>query len=376
MHLFKSRMLTLFRNKILIFWSLIFPIILATFYNFAFANMNNTDILKTINVAVVENDDLDENLITVMEDVKIDDLDLFLPQVVNKEVSEKLLNDGDVIGIIEYLGTNLTLTVNENGLRQTITKSFLDEYLQTSAVIYDLVVIGGGDFNEVYDDLTSNINYLDEVSESRNKLNMVLTYFFALLGMALIYGGFWGTDNIINLQANMSGKGIRIAVSPVNRFKTLLIYTLCAFLVHILIISIILFYLLVIIGLDFGAKLSYILVVCLLGSLVGISFGSFVTIALKKVREGVKVLITTVVGVLGGFLAGMMVPDMKYIVQTKLPILKYINPVGVISDALHSLNYYGASSRFYINIIVLIVMFITFTIGTYMFYRRDSYESI
>ena len=68
--------------------------------------------------------------------------------------------------------------------------------------------------------------------------------------------------------------------------------------------------------------------------------------------------------------------DMKYIVQTKLPILKYINPVGVISDALHSLNYYGASSRFYINIIVLIVMFITFTIGTYMFYRRDSYESI
>ena len=77
---------------------------------------------------------------------------------------------------------------------------------------------------------------------------MVLTYFFALLGMALIYGGFWGTDNIINLQANMSGKGIRIAVSPVNRFKTLLIYTLCAFLVHILIISIILFYLLVIIG--------------------------------------------------------------------------------------------------------------------------------
>ena len=35
-----------------------------------------------------------------MEDVKIDDLDLFM-QVVNRSF-EKLLNDGDVIGIIEY----------------------------------------------------------------------------------------------------------------------------------------------------------------------------------------------------------------------------------------------------------------------------------
>ena len=52
----------MFRNKILIFWSLSFNNT-CYFYNFAFANMNNTDILKTINVAVVENDDLDENLI-------------------------------------------------------------------------------------------------------------------------------------------------------------------------------------------------------------------------------------------------------------------------------------------------------------------------
>lgn len=377
MHLFKTRMISLLRNRTILFWSLIFPILLATLYNLAFANIMNGELIETIDIAIVESDDMDQELLKVIDETTFDnDVKLFNASIGNRDNAYKLLDDNDVIGIIEIIDGKLSFVVNNSGLDQTITKSFLDEYLQTTNAFTNLIVIGSGNIEEISNDLFKNVNYIDEIAASRNRANYILIYYFALIGMAIIYAGFWGTDNIINLQANMSGKAVRIAVSPVNRLKTLIIYTLCALIIHIMIIIILLFYLIGILGLDFGDKLLLIFLVCVLGSLVGISFGSFVAISLKKAREGTKVLITTIVGVLGGFLSGMMVPDMKYIIQTKFPIINYINPVAIISDSLYSLNYYGASSRFFINLVILIFMTIIFTIGTYLFYRRDSYESI
>lgn len=378
MHLFKIRMLTLFRNKIIIFWSLMFPIILATFYSLAFRNIMNGEIIETINIAVVDNESLEEGFLETLKSVEFsENKKMFNVVLKNSEETLELLEAKEVIGIIEVKeDKSIIYKVNEAGIGQTIVKTFLDEYLQTTAAFMDIVVISGNNPNDIINDLTNPKNYIDEVSSDRNKANITLVMYFSLLGMALIYGGFWGTDNILNLQANMSTKGVRIAVSPANRLKMLLIYTLCAFVIHIMIISILLFYITVILGINFGDKLLYTLLVCGLGSLVGISFGSFVSIALKKAGEGTKVMVTTLVGVIGGFLSGMMMVNMKYIIQTKAPFLQYINPVSVITDALHTLNFFGVTSRFYMNIGILVIMIIVFTIGTYIFYRRDSYESI
>lgn len=377
MHLFKIRMLTLFRNKIIIFWSLLFPIILATFYSLAFRNIMSGEIIETINIAVVDNESLDDGFLETLKNVEFrENKKMFNVIIKSSEESLQLLNEKEVVAIIEVTTDKILYKVNESGLNQTIVKTFLDEYLQTTTAVLDIIVLSNGNPNDIISDLTNPQNYIDEVSGNRNKANITLIMYFSLIGMALIYGGFWGTDNILNLQANMSTKGVRIAVSPVNRLKMLLIYTLCAFIIHIMIISILLFYITVILGVDFGDKLFGTLLVCLLGSLVGITFGSFVTIALKKAGEGTKIMITTLVGVIGGFLSGMMMVDMKYIIQTKAPFLHYINPVSIITDALHTLNYFGATSRFYINIGILVLMIIVFTIGTYVFYRRDSYESI
>ena len=377
MHLFKMRMLTLFRSKVVIFWSLIFPIILATFYSLAFKNVLSGEIIKTIDIVVVDNEYLTDDFLNTISNVEISDgKKMFNVVLKDSEGALSLLKDDEVVGIIELNSEKIAYKVNQGGLYQTITKSFLDEYIQTTAAVMDLIVLSENNQNDIINDLMNNKNYIDEVSSTRNKANVILIMYFSLIGMALIYGGFWGTDNIINLQANMTPKGVRIAVSPVNRLKILLIYTLCAFIIHILIIFILLFYITVILGVDFGGKLLYVIIVCILGSLVGITFGSFISIALKKVSEGIKITITTFVGIIGGFLSGMMVVDMKYIIQTKAPFIQYINPISVITDALHTLNYFGVTSRYYLNIGILGIMVIVFTIGTYMFYRRDSYESI
>ena len=56
-HNFKYSLKTLFRNKELIFWTFAFPIILATFFNMAFSDIENSEKLDIINIAIIQNDD-------------------------------------------------------------------------------------------------------------------------------------------------------------------------------------------------------------------------------------------------------------------------------------------------------------------------------
>lgn len=376
MYILKTRLLCLFRDRVVIFWALIFPIILSTFYSLAFKNIAAGNVFGTINIAVVDNEDLDANLYKTMEEVEIsENKKMFNAQKVSKDEAFKLLEDKKVTGIVEVNEGKVSLTVNNSGLYQTIAKAFLDEYLQTTAAVTNLIDISSKNPQVIIDDIMNSKDYVTYKTDNK-VANAILVMYFSVIGMALIYGGFWGTENIINLQANLSTKGIRVAISPVNRFKMILIYTLAAFIVHFMIILIFLAYLNFALGVDFGDKLIYVLIVSALGSLTGITYGLFIAIALKKVSKGVKIMVTTFTGIIGGFFSGMMMVDMKYIFQTKVPVLNYINPVGVITDALHTINYFGVTSRYFLNIGILAIMVIAFTVGTFLFYRRDSYESV
>ena len=55
-HLFIHRLKVLLRKKEVIFWTLIFPIALATFFNLAFSNLTTNEEFKVIDIAIIENE--------------------------------------------------------------------------------------------------------------------------------------------------------------------------------------------------------------------------------------------------------------------------------------------------------------------------------
>jgi len=126
---------------------------------------------------------------------------------------------------------------------------------------------------------------------------------------------------------------------------------------------------------DFGNRVGYIVLTTFMGSLTGLTFGSFVSALVKK-SENLKVAIALSVTMTGSFLAGMMYAGMKYVVISKAPILAYINPVNLITDAFYTLYYYADLNRYFLNIFLLFVMSVVFSIGTYMILRRRRYASI
>lgn len=378
MHIFKMRMLILLRNKIVLFWTLIFPIALATFFNFAFANILKNEEFLTIPVGIVENDYLDEQLVDLMQTIKYGSTKkMYEVKIMNIDDAIIDLENQVIVGIIEFDDvTNIMLKLKNGGIEATILKSFLDEYVQTGEAINSLSLISDNDINIIMADLFNNQNYLSDIESNRNPALVILIYFFSLIGMALIQGGFWGTLAMSDLQANLSARGMRVAVSGKNKFSLLFIHLFASFLIHIAEIFIFLLYLIFILKINLSVDIGALALTCVIGSLTGITFGAFIAISLKKASEGTKVLITTLAGVLGGFLAGMMNPGVKYFIHTKLRFLEFINPVGVINDALYSLQYFQSRDRFYLNISILFAMTVIFSCFTYMQFRRDSYESI
>ena len=60
-HNFKYSLKVLLKNKALLFWTFIFPIVLGTFYNMAFSNIEKNEKMSVMDIAIVESDNFNDN---------------------------------------------------------------------------------------------------------------------------------------------------------------------------------------------------------------------------------------------------------------------------------------------------------------------------
>jgi ABC-2 type transport system permease protein len=134
-------------------------------------------------------------------------------------------------------------------------------------------------------------------------------------------------------------------------------------------------YMYFIIKVDFGNHLLYLFLVCVVGSVAGLALGAFVGVSINRKVETKEALLTTCM--LGGaFLSGMMMPNMKYIIEKNLPVLGYINPINLITDAMYSLYYYDTYDRYFLNLAILVAISIVLGTVSVIKIRRSSYASI
>ena len=167
----------------------------------------------------------------------------------------------------------------------------------------------------------------------------------------------------------------RINVAPIQKLTLFLRGICAALLIQMVAFCLVLAFITLILKINLGPRIGYILLTGLISTLVGISLGAFAAAVIKG-RENFKESILTTVSVGGSFLSGLMLYNMKYIVATHCPIVSYINPASLITDAFYSLYYYETFSRYYLNIGILCIELIILWIGTYIVIRREKYASI
>ena len=369
-HIFKHRFKRVMREKTLVFWALIFPCILVTLFNVAFGDFAEMFTFNTIRIAIVENEE--SPAITIFEELVIGDEKVFDIQYVELTEAETLLEEGNVSSYLVF-DEKIELFVNRSGYDQTITKHIIDNYLQASSVVDNLLavdpekaqilLVNGIDFEK---------NYVKGDDQGDN--NMILVSFYSVIAMAAIYGGFFGMKSINESEANLSGYGIKNVLAPFHKIKILL----PSFAVDIFVQSmamIVLVSYMRLLGVDFGDELLYVYLIAIFGGIIGVVFGAAIGLV-SRVEERTKDSIITAAGFMMAFLSGMVVTNIKYWVQSGAPWLARINPGNLITDGLYALYYYDVKDRYFENIMMMVVVSVVLLLIISVSITRRQYDSI
>jgi len=194
------------------------------------------------------------------------------------------------------------------------------------------------------------------------------------LAMSCLIASTASVFEITKLQANLSTLAARINCSPVKKFKLFLYNISASLFFQIIVVLIVLAYIMLVLGIDFGDRTGLIILTCMIGTITGVFFGTFTGVLGKS--EGMKTAITVGGTLLSSFLAGLMGTGIKYFVQENIPIVHYISPANLISDAFYSLYYYDSLNRFWLNISVLCIISLVFFTITCLVLRRKTYASV
>ena len=207
-HNFKYAFKTLFRNRMLIFWTFAFPIILGTLFNMAFSNIENSEKLNIIDIAIVDNSDFQKEeafkeSFKVLGDEKNEDR-LFNIKYTDEEDAKRLLNDEKITGYLTFEEGKPRVTVITNGINETIFKYVTEEISQSIDITRNVLnseiqkEIMQGNYNVDYEKiyryvLDMTLNQEAGIKDiSSNNLSYMMIEFYTLIAMTCLYGGILG----------------------------------------------------------------------------------------------------------------------------------------------------------------------------------------
>lgn len=355
------------RSKEEIFWSLLFPLIMATLFYVTFGSGVDIEKMREIPVALVS-----EQNAAFETFLRAIDGDMITLTEMESAQAEEALKNGEVTGIF-YSREEPELVVSASRINESILEALLEGYLENEQMVTDIgknnplrlpaAIAGMTDYRE----MTESVNVLGETTDNN------VAYFFALVGMTCLFGGFMGMVAAVKMRADQSPLAARRSVAPSNRLQMILAETLSSFTVQFFYVCVLLIYLHVL-GISFGRKWMLLIPVCALGSMTGVAYGMF--IGGRRLAEGFKIAVLVCSSLLMSFMAGLMMGNMKDIVEHHCPILNRINPAALIADAFYSVSVYDNPARYRMNLVILAVITVLLLAAAWLTLRRERYESL
>ncbi len=362
-HEFKKTLKVFMRQKVMIFWALIFPLVLGVFFKLALGNVKDSNNFEAIKVGVNESLLDDEYFKNFTDQMKEEDL---LDPIAS--IDNKILDQDDISAYIEKKDKVL---LKKNGVRESILVNILKYYSMNENMVRTIMEKNPNtDISNIFVDKT----HIE--SDIPNKdMDPTMVFFYALIGFQIIYGYSWGLSIIYQYEANLTTIAKRNAISPLNKRISLLASMSVGFLLNFFIALFTMLIFNKVLGVDFSNRIPQLLLIVAIGSVTGVSLGMVIG-ASNKADIETKLGLGIGISLLLSFLAGMMVSGIKIIIAEKAPLINKINPVALISDGIYSLYYYQSLDRYYNNIICLVGVTLGLILLTFIFTRGKQYDSL
>lgn len=377
---------TVLRQKDELFWVMIFPLALGTMFYFAFSNLSNTtENFHTIPAAVcIEDGAKDKTFEKVLDTLsKEGETPLLCLTYTDWDTAVELLEDNEVRGIFKIadeislncvpsdsFGADSTLSIE-----QSILESILREYQTNIKAITEIASSSPDKLPEILSLMETTPSYAKNLTLTPGNMDSIIQYYFNLIAMACLFTSFAGAHIAIKNQANLSALGARKCVSPNNKFLSVAAQFLACLLSQFVCILINVFYLYYVLKIEFGTSLPMILITAFIGCIMGIGFGFFIG-SIGHLKEPAKMGIMTSVSLLCCFLSGLMIGNMRSVIESICPLINDINPAVLISDSFLTLNIYGTTERYFFNLGGLMAFAVIFTSAGCLIIRRKTYASL
>lgn len=374
LHNLKYEFLNNIRQKDVIFWMLCFPIILGSFFYIGFGKLyEKEEMFSEIPVAVtVVNED--EIFSSVIGEMESGDDSFFKFRKTDADEAEELLKNGDVSGIIT-VDEEISLTVMSSGLEQSVIKSFLDQYKSQKQAISDIAEKDPAKLPDAIIALSAETDTIKNNTISNGNMNYYDTYFMNLITMAALFGMTSGVYCATKNQGNLSAIGARKCLSPSHGIITMLSSLLAGYITQLCSVILTTSFVLFVLKINLGSNIPMIYFSGALGAFTGVCIGFFIG-SIGRMSEAVKTAISTCVSMFCCFLSGLMVGNMKPLIEEKCPIVNRLNPAALISDLFYCLTTYDDYTRYIEKAATLIVISLVFITGGFLLTRRKTYENL
>ncbi len=384
-HQFKYTLITLFKNKSLIFWTFAFPLILGSLFYLAFSDLENNEKFEVFDIAIVNNEEFKNNEIyknafKALGDETSSD-QLFNIKYVDLDTAQALLNNDEIKGYFLLENAEKSIVTKASGVYETILKYVVDEINETSQIISNLAEVELENNNLEYANIVNHVrelleteeNYLNDVSQ--DNLSYMMIEFYTLIAMTCLYGGTVVMEAVNKILANMSSLGKRVCISPLKKSKLILSSVLASLIIELLGVGLLLLFCKFVLNVDFGDNLLYVILLSFVGTLAGLGLGLFISVIIKA-HENTKVGIIIAISMTLSILSGMTGVVLKYMVDKNIPIINKLNPANMITDGFYSLYYYNTLDRYIMNLTSLLIFALFFIIISSLILRRQKYDSI
>ena len=376
---FLYQVLRLLRDRVLLVWTLGFPIVLSLIFMAMFSNLDKVYEATPMSFGVVQDEAYRAapGLDAVVERISADDADHhLLTKVTHSTASEAetAAKQGETNGYLAVEGGQPVLHVTQKGNEAETTRVLrvvMDSYTQRQAEYEALVKAGAAP--DKLAALETDQSFTHSISVTPSPVKPETHYYFALLAFACGMG---------TTVALVAVKGI-MAVSPVGARQTLaglprwkvLTATLAASWVCVFVCLLVAFtFMALVVGVDFGPHVLLCLVaigVCsLMASAVGAALGTLARLEIGMI-SGFTALLSLFTG-----LYGPASQSLASSIEQHAPLLAQANPLWQTARCFYGLLYYDSLAPFARSCAVLLGMTCLFLTIALIRARRMTHEHL
>ena len=376
---FLYQVLRLLRDRVLLVWTLGFPVVLSLIFMAMFSNLDKVYEATPMSFGVVQDEAYRTapGLDAVVERISADDADHHLiTKVTHSTVAqaEAAAKRGETNGYLAVEGSDPVLHVTQQGNEAETTRVLrvvMDSYTQRRAEYVALAKAGAAP--EKLAALETDQAFTRSISVTPSPVKPQTHYYFALLAFACGMG---------TTVAMVAVKGI-MAVSPVGARQTLaglprwkvLTATLAASWVCVFVCLLVAFaFMASVVGVDFGPHVLLCLVaigVCsLMASAAGAALGT-----LARLEIGMISGFTSLLSLFTG-LYGPASQSLGRSIEQHAPLLAQANPLWQTARCFYGLLYYDSLAPFARSCAVLLGMTCLFLTIALIRARRMTHEHL